>query len=520
MKNELNLDIILCIDGTSSMQEIIDNVKHNSVDFITKIIDRIGYQKFEVNELRAKFIIFRDFIVDEGIALQISPFYNLRNKEEEEKFIAFINQVNAIGGGKDHEEDGLEALSVAIKSKWSKKEDSIRIIGIWSDSTMHPLEKRKKRKVKGYPKNIPKSFEELTNLWEGEFLVDDIPSKLILYTPHGYPWDNINSEWTNVIHYPSTAGIGIEVDSPEIIDDIAKNLIAIKETKVFEKLDSLPVEVKELIDERDRLRNTIANKNNEEESTKPQWLSAKWLRKATASFVLVSFAFFSFKLIGFNLFTYKYIKEQTNHYHVKYEKELEEHIEDLKEEERIEETTTINIETETEKRSGLFNQQANIEVRYVIEFDMSDFELGQYSVYKLPDTREAARIFGNHLNYLDKIYDFNNLIDVTLIGETDGSPIVNLITYRGEFGNIKNKPYYYRSELKQFSLKQKSPIKSNETLGFLRGYSLWDHLRRRVDFLIRESTNFTQIVKTNNSLGGDFRKIEIIVKIYDVKLKD
>lgn len=520
MKNESKLDIVLCIDGTGSMQNIIDAVKQNSFDFIQKIVARLGDQKFELHQVRAKIIIFRNFIVDGKLALQVSPFYNLIN--EQEKFIEFVNQIRAFGGKNDDaEEDGLEALALAIKSEWTKEDSNIRIIGMWSDTTMHALESKKKRSLHHYPKDIPETFEALTTLWEGEFLSEGIASKLILYTPNGYPWDNIAANWTNVIHYPSTAGVGLHIDSHQIIDDIAEHLINLRGRRLYEKLESLPPEVKEIIEERDKLRKTISSQDGKQnQPSNNKFLTAKWISKLFASFAIFSIAFFSFRLIGFNLFTYKYIKEQTNHYHIKYEKELEEHLKELREEGRIGDKTIIDVETELEKHSGIFNQYANLEVKYVLECEISNFKLGQYSIYGFSDTEEAARVFGNHLNYLDKVYNISNLIDVNLKGATDKTPIINPLIYQGEFGNLKGKPYLYEGKVKEFEIKSKELVGTNEKLGFLRGYSFWDYLRRRVDFFIRESTNYTQEVTTHQSIGGEFRRIEIKVKFYDIKLKE
>ncbi len=84
---------------------------------------------------------------------------------------------------------------------------------------------------------------------------------------------------------------------------------------------------------------------------------------------------------------------------------------------------------------------------------------------------------------------------------------------------LKGKRYIYEGKIENFGIKSQETIESNEKLGFLRGYSFWDFLRRRVDFFISEPTRYNQEVVTHELAGGEFRRVEILVKIYDVKMK-
>ena len=144
--------------------------------------------------------------------------------DEQDKFKEFVDNIKAEGGGYEPE-CGLEALTLAIRSNWNKTGDKKRqIIVVWTDASTHPLEKDENGKPANYPMNIPANFDELTDLWEGQFM-SRAAKRLIIYSPDAYAWTDMANHWENTIQYPSKAGEGLsEIDYHTILDAIASSV--------------------------------------------------------------------------------------------------------------------------------------------------------------------------------------------------------------------------------------------------------------------------------------------------------
>jgi hypothetical protein len=151
-----------------------------------------------------------------------SDFFTLPTQTE--FFKKFIDGILAEGGGEEPE-SGLEAIALAIKSKWNKTGDKKRqIIVVWTDASVHPLEAQENSKPANYPQNIPANFDELTDLWDGQYM-SHASKRLIIYSPDAYAWSDIANHWDNTIQYPSKAGEGLsEIDYQTILDAIASSV--------------------------------------------------------------------------------------------------------------------------------------------------------------------------------------------------------------------------------------------------------------------------------------------------------
>lgn len=216
-----SVDLVLCIDSTGSMSSIIERVKGSALRFYEDIEAVMKEKSKVIDTLRIKVISFRDYFEDGNNAMNESSFFTL--PKDKEPFTAFIKTISASGGG-DEPENGLEALALAIKSEWSKSGDRKRqIVVVWTDASTHKLEKAEKPST--YPASMPKNFDELTDLWEGQEHMNYSAKRLIIYSPDAYPWTDIATNWQNTIHYPSKAGEGLnEIDYKEIINSIGNSV--------------------------------------------------------------------------------------------------------------------------------------------------------------------------------------------------------------------------------------------------------------------------------------------------------
>lgn len=213
------VDLVICIDGTGSMSPVIEEVKASALTFHEKLQVKMAENKKQVDQLRARVIVFRDYWVDAPDKVMVSSkFFHLPS--EASAFSSFISGIYDEGGG-DEPENALEALALAMYSPWAKLQGKQRyIILIWTDASAHPLEKSPK--PSHYPTEIPKTFDDLTDKW------DEIPlsaKRLLLFAPETTPWSEIQNTWDNVLHFPSQAGKGMEdFEMDEILGAIAASV--------------------------------------------------------------------------------------------------------------------------------------------------------------------------------------------------------------------------------------------------------------------------------------------------------
>ena len=99
-----NVDIVMCIDATGSMDGILDTVKCNALNFYGDLVNAMRKKGKQVNDLRIKVIAFRDYIADGEGAMLATDFFQM--PAEQGEFRNLVNTVRAFGGG-DEPEDGV-----------------------------------------------------------------------------------------------------------------------------------------------------------------------------------------------------------------------------------------------------------------------------------------------------------------------------------------------------------------------------------------------------------------------------
>ena len=194
-----NIDVVFCIDGTGSMDAYLDGIKQIMKSWETDISAVCNECGRSCGQLRARLIVFRDYVDDGENAMQVTDFFNLPQQAEE--FEACINSITASGGG-DIPEDGLEALAYAIKSKWCNESTIKRhVIIVWTDAPTHDIGFG--RNSKHYPNGMPQDMSELNDWWEE---MNDRAKRLIMFAPDETHWDYISRQWENVAHFHAAAG--------------------------------------------------------------------------------------------------------------------------------------------------------------------------------------------------------------------------------------------------------------------------------------------------------------------------
>lgn len=223
------VDMVFCIDATGSMedftgnqQRIINMVKQNALNFYGDLSQMMERKNKHMAQLRVRVIVFRDFIADGPHAMLATDFYQL--PEQAKEFEDCIRGIHAEGGG-DIPEDGLEALTFAMQSKWTEFGAKKRqVIVVWTDAGTHELGYGKSSPYypKGVTRPMPTGLSELEDMWEE---MDSYAKRLIIYAPDTNYWNYISENWDNVYHVPSVAGEGMaEHDFAGIMDLITNTI--------------------------------------------------------------------------------------------------------------------------------------------------------------------------------------------------------------------------------------------------------------------------------------------------------
>ena len=211
-----NLDLIMCVDCTSSMGNVLDIVKKHALDFWPDLTIRMKERRKEVENFRIKIIAFRDYKSDGKDAMEETPFYTIPEQE-----ITYNNYISGLipKGGGDDPENGLEAIALAINSDWLKPQDESyrHVIMVWTDASAHEL---KGPTSSNYPVDMPQNMDELQMMWNEKLKLSS--KRLLMFAPEVYPWNIIHIEWNNAFLFPFMRGAGIEDDTYEsIIESIA-----------------------------------------------------------------------------------------------------------------------------------------------------------------------------------------------------------------------------------------------------------------------------------------------------------
>lgn len=220
---ETNVDIVYCIDATSSMTPCIETVKQNAKTLHTDIINATSAGGYTVQQLRLKVILFRDFSFDEENAIKESRFFNL--PDETDEYEAFINEIEVIGGG-PLPESSLEALHLAINSDWVAPADGVRtrhVIVMFTDAPAHMLDDQEYREIADenplYPKETPRDLTGLIEEWQ--IKMNERERRLVIFAPDAEPWTEVEYNFSPCLMMFADVGEGLD----EITEDAILDLV-------------------------------------------------------------------------------------------------------------------------------------------------------------------------------------------------------------------------------------------------------------------------------------------------------
>lgn len=505
----MKVDILLCIDGTASMKKIIDEVKGNISSFVNNLIKNLTSENLEIEAYRIKIIVFRNLDFDGDSWYQETPFYDLEKNQL--KLDNFLSGVEAVGGSPDTPfEDGLSALSIGISnSNWSFGPDDIQIIGLWTDTESKDLN----AELDNFKPGTPNTYDDLKKYWVEYFLIKAPKARLLLFAPDVYPWNNILEEWPQSIHYRSSSA-GIDYENPETF--LIKDLLLDLTPSVIESNYSL-VDKK---DENESVDSALPSSKNFFQKVSQFW--KKYSRAVTISAAILSISLISFRVVGFSIFSVnlKYSREVNDANTREFQRRLDEITQILKTQGLLQESTEVGFTSEIETRHGWFYDDYDLVLKYSLELSIDDYNLGQYTISEIRETKVAAEIITDHLNIVEDTYLHDGPIRVKVIGETDATPIRGAIPYNGVYGKILSTSFIYQGEKHALELRDGENLKNNIELGVLRASELWHYVKSATNLFIPKETFLDLEVITHSDFGGTYRKSTIIVKLYDLKEMD
>lgn len=215
-----NIDIVYVLDATGSMAHCIESVKKSLQDINTSIFEHFTSADgvSEVDMLRVKFVIFRDYKSEGANAIQESPFFE--RPGDDAKMQAFVSSVSAYGGG-DGPENGLEALYYAFKSDFANfngRKDR-QIIVLITDNDAHELKLR--AACAGYPADMA-DYEGLKAMWIGadqSIKLGEASKRMLIFAPTGTKYYDLSRACNRVQFVATTLANGLEDISFDVVVD-------------------------------------------------------------------------------------------------------------------------------------------------------------------------------------------------------------------------------------------------------------------------------------------------------------
>ena len=190
-----HVDIVMCIDHTSSMGSLFNMIKDKVIHFHSDFMDCCAKHHKEVREMCVRVISFGDY--GDGTHRDSGLF---KLPDENQLLNDFVQSLELTGGG-DLPEDGLEALALAIKTSWEVKCERHRhVIVLYTDAPPHSLGRNANSSY--YPSGMPKDFKELTSWWKS---MDKNARRLVLFAPRSSmsnektEWYHVAKKWDHVI---------------------------------------------------------------------------------------------------------------------------------------------------------------------------------------------------------------------------------------------------------------------------------------------------------------------------------
>lgn len=202
------IDIVFCIDGTGSMYPCIESVKNNARRFYSDFAKTMTEMGSDIDMMRIKLIVFRDYKSDGQQSMVQSPFFEL--PQEEADFSAFLDGIHATGGCAE-DANGLEALYLAMNSDFVTGSKDRQVIVLFADTSAIPLGMRKN--CIGYPSDMVDE-DGLLETWmctqarSGKLREKN--KRLVMFAPRGSNYEKMKQQYNRSVFEPVEMHKGLD----------------------------------------------------------------------------------------------------------------------------------------------------------------------------------------------------------------------------------------------------------------------------------------------------------------------
>lgn len=216
-----NIDVVFCIDGTGSMAPCIESVKSNARRFHLEFVSAMTDLGSEIDSMRVKVIVFRDYHDDGEQAMVESSFFELPTDTAD--FEKFLADISANGGG-DGPENGLEAMYYAMKSDFTTGAKDRQVIVLFTDA--EALDLKQRASEDNYPADMVDEAG-LIEMWacmaqDSGFKLRERNKRLVMFAPDGTKYKALKSKLNRSVFEPVNMSDGLgDIDFKEIIKIIA-----------------------------------------------------------------------------------------------------------------------------------------------------------------------------------------------------------------------------------------------------------------------------------------------------------
>ena len=213
-----DLDVMLLIDGTVSMENLFAQMKLRAASFCSDIGFGLAEKGGALGELKTKIIVFRGMYRD---AVPFEPSAWFRLPEEAEGFRRLAAGIRPMGNGSGPR-SGLEALSMAVSELSLMQDRARQIIVLLTDGPAHRLDDPRAGDGKFRPLGTSGTLESLHKALES---LNERYRRLVIMAPPEEPWTGIRS-WDQVHYLPCRAGCGIGWDEYDrVIETIGGSVV-------------------------------------------------------------------------------------------------------------------------------------------------------------------------------------------------------------------------------------------------------------------------------------------------------
>ena len=185
------IDIVFCVDTTSSMEPQINAIKENILKLPNQFFESMDEEGKTLQQLRIKVISFKD-AKNDPVPLKESKFFIM--PDELPQLEAFLKRLY-LSKAKSGNANALEAIALALKSDWAPAGALLRHeIILFSNNAAYKLGECSNNEF--MPGGMAKDLDELHSWWEGISLDSAYRAKggrLLCFVPNKYPWIDIQT---------------------------------------------------------------------------------------------------------------------------------------------------------------------------------------------------------------------------------------------------------------------------------------------------------------------------------------